>query len=230
LAGNVLDIEYIKPDPLPVAFYKILHHNGLKRAIKSIVRRLFFDEGYYKTLESVSNRPLRRFQSRINFVVADPESCSLPLPSASFDLIVANAVLEHIKDITKFASEIYRLLVKDGYFYAIIHNFYSISGGHHLEWAYPDEKPSTTVPPWDHLRGNKFPSHVYLNKLKSDQYQAILRKYLNIKLFEGRDVNHDPNKFEGEKYLTSDIANELQEYPRELLLTRSWCVICQKKN
>jgi hypothetical protein len=34
--------------------------------------------------------------------------------------------------------------------------------------------------------------------------------------------------FEGERFLTKEISGELSAYPRELLLTRSWCIICQK--
>ena len=31
------------------------------------------------------------------------------------------------------------------------------------------------------------------------------------------------------EFSTEEISYELKEYPRELLLTRSWCIICQKR-
>jgi len=155
---TALDIDYIKPDFLPLAFYRTVQHNGFKRAVKSALRRLIFDKGYYDALERAAGKPLRSFQSRITFVVADPEDAHYPLSSDSFDLIVSNAVVEHVADVPRFAGEIWRLLTAGGYFYAIIHNFYSLSGGHNLEWAFPDEHPSRKVPPWDHLRENRFPA------------------------------------------------------------------------
>lgn len=186
---TALDIDYVQPDFLPVAAWRIFQHSGLKRAAKSITRRLLFDRKYYHTLEFCAERPFKSASSRISFVVADPNSSRYSLSSNYFDLIVSNAVVEHIKDISGFVSEIHRLLKREGIFHAIIHNFYSLSGGHNLEWAYPDENPSTKVPPWDHLRGNKFPPFVYLNRLKPDKYLTAFKKYLKILLFEPRDIN-----------------------------------------
>ena len=213
-----LDIDYIKPDFLPLAFYRMLRHNGFKRAVKSALRRLVFDEGYYNTLEAAAGKRLHSFRSGITFVVTDPESANYPLPSDSFDLIASNAVVEHVADVPRFAEEIRRLLARGGYFYAIIHNFYSLSGGHNLEWAYPDEQPSSRVPPWDHLRENRFPSWAYLNRLRPEEYRDAFGQQLEVVLFEGRDINHDPGGLEGERFLTPEIAAELAAYPRELLL------------
>jgi SAM-dependent methyltransferase len=226
---TALDIDYIKPDFLPLAFYRTVRHNGFKRAVKSALRQLIFDKGYYKALEATAGEPLRSFQSRINFVVGDAQSANCPLASNSFDLIAPNAVIEHVADVPRFAEEIRRLLVRGGYFYAIIHNFYSLSGGHNLEWAYPDEYPSTRVPPWDHLRQDRFPAFIYLNRLRPEEYLEIFGQQLKVVLFEGRDINHDPGGLEGQRFLTPEIALELAAYPRELLLTRSWCIICRKE-
>jgi SAM-dependent methyltransferase len=144
------------------------------------------------------------------------------------DLVVSNAVLEHVADVPKFSAEVARLLDSGGYFYAIIHNFYSLSGGHSLEWAFPDEFPSSNVPPWDHLRENHFPAWTYLNRCKPEQFKNAFAKYLSIVRFEGVGINHDAGELEGECFLTADIAVELKAYPRDLLLTRSWCIICRK--
>jgi SAM-dependent methyltransferase len=221
------DVDYVKPDCFPLAFYRIARHNGLKRAIRSAARRLLFDRLYYSTLENAAARPLIPFRGLINFVLANPDQ-AYPLPSESFDLIVSNAVLEHVADVPRFASEVERLLKPGGWFYAIIHNFYSLSGGHHPEWWYPDDHPSKTVPPWDHLRENRFPPYAYLNRLKPEEYLESFEKRLNILLFEGRDHNHDPGALEGEKLLAGSLARELSAYPRELLLIRAFCLICRK--
>jgi SAM-dependent methyltransferase len=160
--------------------------------------------------------------------VADPQAASYPISSDEYDLIVSNAVLEHVYDVEKYFREVSRVLKKGGLSYGLVHNYYSISGGHNLEWAYPDTKPSTGVQPWDHLRGNQFPTHTYLNKLRPEEYKAAAAASLEVLLFESRDINHNTGGQEGEKFLTAEVQAELSEYPRELLLARSFCIICRK--
>ncbi len=225
---TALDIAYIKPDFLPLAFYRTIRHNGVKRAAKSILRRVLWDDKYYHALEINAKKALRSYQSRIDFIVSDPIGDEYPLPPQSFDLIASNAVLEHVIDVPKFATEVAWLLNTGGYFYAIIHNFFSLSGGHNLEWAFPDEHPSSNVPPWDHLRENRFPAWTYLNRYKPEQYRDAFAKYLQVLRFEGVGINHDSGELEGERFLTPEVVTELASYPRDLLLTRSWCMICRK--
>ncbi len=225
---SALDTAYVKPDFLPVAFARTLAHGGPKQALKSAARRVLFSKRYYRVLEREAGRPLRRYARDIRFVTADAEASRYPLEAAAFDLAASNAVLEHVADVPGFAREIARILAPGGLFYGIIHNFYSLSGGHNPEWAYADERPSTRVPPWDHLRGNRHPAFVHLNGLRPDAYRSALGETLEVLLFEGRDINHDAPGIEGERFLTPDIARELAAYPRELLLTRSWCVIARK--
>lgn len=225
---TALDIDYIKPDSLPLFFFKTVQHNGIKRSFKSILRRIVFDTRYYKFLELASGKPLRPFRYEIDFVISDPHKSNYTLPSDSFDLIFSNAVLEHVADLSHFVTEVRRMLSLGGLFYGFIHNFYSLSGGHNLEWAFPEENPSKKVPPWDHLRKNLYPSWVYLNRLRPAEYMAAFSCEFDILLFEGRNINHDPVGYEGEQFLTPGIASELATYPRELLLTRAWCLICRK--
>jgi len=226
---TALDINYVRPDNLPAFFFHVWQHNGLDRAIKSMVRRILFDKHYYSVLEESKGVSLREYRSKITFVTAETTASDYPLPSASFDLIVSNAVLEHVDDVAGFASEVARLLVEGGYFYGWIHNFYSLSGGHNLQWAYPDEQPSKEVPPWDHLRDNLFPAHVFLNQYRPEEYLDIFSDLFEVRLFEGRDINHDAGGTEGEQFFLTDIEEELAEYPKDLLLTRSWCLICRKR-
>jgi SAM-dependent methyltransferase len=225
---KALDVDYVRPDPLPLAFQRMWRHNGLKRAAKSTLRRVLFDPQYYRSLESHSGRPLRDDRSTIDFVVADPTGTNYPLPAGSFDLIVSNAVLEHVRDVPRYAEEVARLLVQGGYFYGIIHNFYSLSGGHHMEWAFPDENPSKNVPPWDHLRDNRFPAWVYLNRQRPEDFQAAFRPHVEILSFHGVGIDHDAGQLEGEALLVPELAAKLAVYPRELLLTRSWCLVGRK--
>jgi len=226
---SALDTNYVRPDFLPTAFFRTVKHNGVKRAAKSALRRLLWDGRYFRALAAGSGgASLRSYQSQIEFVVADPTSARYPLESNAFDLIVSNAVLEHVADVPGFAKEVSRLLDSDGYFWARIHNFYSLSGGHSMEWAFPDENPSRKVPPWDHLRENRFPTWTYLNRWRPEEYEREFAKHLRVLLFEGVGINHDVGELEGERFLTDEIARELKEYSRELLLSRAWLMICRK--
>jgi len=226
---TALDINNVKPDSLPLYFWKTLRLDGSKRAIKSVVRRILFDKLYYNQLEAIAGRPLSPYKTNIEFIVADPESAKYPLSDDLFDLITSNNVLEHVADVPKYFSEVRRLLKTGGLFYGIIHNFFSLSGGHNFEWASPDTAPSPNVPPWDHLRENLFPAYVYLNRLMPDQYKAIASSQLQVILFQGRDINNDPGGSEGKTFLTPEVQAELSGFPRDLLLTRSYCIICSKR-
>ena len=225
---TALDVMYLKPHPLPVFFWKILKANGVKRAAKSAVRKALFDELYFKQLEDSAGIDLTPFVSKINFVLADPKAANYPIPADKYDLIVSNAVLEHVYDVAKYFREAGRVLKRGGLIYGLIHNYYSISGGHNLEWAFPDTKPSPGVQPWDHLRSNQFPTHTYLNKLRPEEYEAAAAASLEVLLFESRDINHNAGGLEGERFLTPEVQAELSGFPRELLLARSFCIICRK--
>ena len=225
---TALDISYVKPHALPVFFWKILKANGVKRAAKSVVRKALFDKLYLKYLEACAGIELSPFIAKINFLLADPTAAKYPLSSNKYDLTTSNAVLEHVSDVKKYFEEVSRVLKRGGLSYGLIHNYYSISGGHNLEWAYPDTHPAPGVAPWDHLRSNQFPAHIYLNKLKPEDYKAAAAASLEVLLFESRDINHDAGGLEGEKFLTPEVRAELLQYPRELLLSRSYCIICKK--
>lgn len=96
----------------------------MKRALKSTLRRLVFDGRYYDALEQAAQQPLRSYTTKLQLVTADPLGRQYPLPDDQFDVIVSNAVMEHVGDIGEFAKEVARLLAPGGYFYALIHNFY----------------------------------------------------------------------------------------------------------
>ena len=226
---TALDISYVKPHIPPIFFFKVLKANGLKRAAKSTTRKWLFDSLYRKQLEESSGRKLSHVEAEIDFVLADPAAANYPLPSDTYDLVASNAVLEHVDDVRKYFAEVHRMLKPGGLSFGLIHNYYSISGGHNLECAYPDTNPSPRVAPWDHLRENQYPTHVYLNQFKPEDYRSAAAASLEILLFEGRDINHNAGGLEGEAISNSRCESQLWRYPEDLLLTRSYCIICRKR-
>jgi SAM-dependent methyltransferase len=223
---TALDIDDVAPAPLLAQFRRQLRRAGAKRAAKTAIRRLLFDRRYYRHIQCLSGAS-PALSEDIRFVLADPQSSRYPLPDASFDVIASNAVVEHIPDVAAFAAEAARLLRPGGLLHAVIHNYYSLSGGHDLAWAFPEERPPRRSPPWGHLRGGRS-SPYYLNKLRPEEYRDAFAATLEILTFEGRDAHHDPGGLEGERFLTDAVAAELADYPRELLLTCAWCLVARK--
>ena len=197
---TALDISYVKPHALPIFFLKIARANGIKRAAKSAIRKVLFDNLYLKQIKTSAGKDLSQFIPKINFILADPTAADYPLPSDKYDLVASNAVLEHVDDVEKYFKEVYRLLKRGGLSYGFIHNYYSISGGHNLECAFPDTNPSPRVAPWDHLRSNQYPTHIYLNKLKPEDYKAAAAASLEVLLFEGRDIDHNAGGWKVRNY------------------------------
>ena len=199
-------------------YIRMIGRNGLERSVKSALRELLFDRSYYKALNKYSGKTLHKNKLTIN----NAEAGNLPFQNNFFDLVVSNAVFEHIEDVPSALKEINRICKPDAVYYIVIHLYCSLSGGHNMRWAFPEKSIPDDVPPWDHLRGNEFPTHIYLNKLQETEYRAIFEQYTEI-----LEWNDGPN--EGEELLTPDIALELSEYSREELLKRYVTVICRPK-
>lgn len=211
-----IDTDFIDPHFSIKGFLRVLKTNSFERFVKTFFRHILFDCVYYRTLQKEFGKLLK-----INDVdIRVMNVCHLEFPDNYFDYICSNAVFEHINDVEKATSEIARVLKSGGIVDIGIHLFPSLSGGHNLEWAYPNENLSKRVPPWDHLRKNFFPTHVYLNKLRENDYLLIFNKYFSI-----IDIK---SKHEGKKFLTKEILNELTDFSKNELLKRSIRVVMKK--
>jgi len=157
----------------PMIFMKVLRRNGLDRAVKSLARHVLFDRAFFKELEKVFELRSLPF-SNVNIKVMD--AAALDYPDDFFDLVFSFAAFEHVADVEKAVVQVNRILKPDGVALIAIHLFASLSGGHHMEWQRPDVSPSKVVPPWDHLRENKYPANTYLNKLRIKNYEDIFER------------------------------------------------------
>ena len=198
----------------------IIKTNGMERAVKSLFRHVLFDKRFFSELSLKYGKviPFDQLNTRVM------NATRLSFPDNIFDFIYSAWAFEHIDNVSAAIKEVNRVLKPAGIAWIAIHLFHSLSGGHHLDWIYPDKSPSGKVPPWDHLLENKYPVNTYLNKLRLKEYREIFHEYIDI--FDERLA------LEGEKILTPELEKMLLDrgYTREDLLTRTVIFLCRKKD
>jgi SAM-dependent methyltransferase len=139
---------------------------------------------------------------------------------------MSNAVLEHVDDMQRVVSELYRVTKPDGISYHLWHNYYSYSGGH-----MPERMCETA--PWGHLRGIH-QTHG-LNRLRPDEIESLFSERFTVLGLSGVDRLHrkrgiDPGfRHEREDLLSQILAPELSDYDRELLLTRAYLLVGRRQ-
>jgi SAM-dependent methyltransferase len=164
-------------------FLRILRESGVDRALKSLARHVLFDRGFFKDLGIACGIRLQPFP-KVTVWVAD--AARLDLPADYFDMVFSFAVLEHVADVESVVTRIAQVLRPEGVGYLYIHLFPSLSGGHCADWqyamdpAYPECGVPKAIPPWDHLRDNRFPANTYLNKLRLADYRQILERHTTV--------------------------------------------------
>jgi ubiquinone/menaquinone biosynthesis C-methylase UbiE len=84
-------------------------------------------------------------QQRFSFAAADAQT--LPFPSASFDIVIANHMLYHVPDLDRALSEIRRVLRPDGRFYAATNGERHMAEVYALEDRLSDGQNNETAPP-----------------------------------------------------------------------------------
>jgi SAM-dependent methyltransferase len=214
-----IDTEYVSSKNQISKYLSIFRDNGLERMLRTLVWDKFYAASYYQQLATQTPFPL-------NFNKVDlrrMSSTDVKFPDNTFDLIVSHEVFEHIADIPNTILTLKRILKPSGITYIYVHNFTSLSGGHHIAWKYPDTEPSDIVPPWDHLREKRFPDiPSWLNGLRESEYKKVFEDHMDI-------IEWIPMGIEGEKLLTSDIRAELSDYDEKELVTKGFIIIAKPK-
>lgn len=212
-----IDTEWVEPGQGLAKYGRILRANGLERAARTLVWDALYARPYYRTLARICPFPLR-------FDDVDARKMSvteLDFDDATFDLVVSHEVFEHLSDVEGALRELRRILEPDGLTYIYVHNYTSLSGGHHIAWKYPDLEPSRVVPPWDHLRENVAPDiPSWINRWREHQYRAAFERE-----FEVLDWIHTER--EGAALLEPDIRRELSTYSEEELLTKGFIAVAR---
>lgn len=212
-----IDTDVVHPQLNLGVMSRIIRENGFERFAKTVGRRCLYDNEYYRIVRQEAGFPLKfddldiRCMSAYQMDFADDE----------FDYIHSNAVFEHIDEPENAVKEVHRVMKPGAVANILIHLYSSISGGHNLDWHDVDNDPSKTVPPWDHLRQNLYPTHVYLNKWRESQWVELAGKYFTI-----LDMQ---SEYEGKQFLTPEIAVELSDYTEEELLKRCVRFVLRKE-
>lgn len=215
ISATGIDYDVVSPRFSPAGWWAVARCNGAERALKTIGRQVLFDYSFYKHMR-------RRLGCELRWNGLDVrrmDARALQFDSESFSFIFSAAAFEHIADVEAATAEMRRVLRDEGMAYIRIHLFPSLSGGHALDWADADEDapPITPVPPWDHLRERRFPPHVYLNQLRSDDFMEIFSRHFSV-----LEVMHDT---EGYAHLTPEIRHELANWSEEDLTRRNLTVL-----
>ncbi len=224
-AGNMvtgIDTELLIDGLGLGSFLRVWRSDGFERAAKTTFRQLVFDPAYYKQLAKLFGRPLSTRGLDIRQLSITK---ALPFADGTFEVVISNAVFEHVAEVPAAVQEVTRLLKPGGVCHIAIHLFPSLSGGHHMRWAFPDTNPPDDVPPWDHLRTNSSPAHVYLNRLTEKEYRRAFEAEPGLEI-----VDWVLTCTEGEQLLTPEIETELADrYTRDDLLTREVIAICRRR-
>lgn len=209
--GN--DVVAVDPELPPRSvrqFFGLLGKAGSQRAVKTLLNELFFRRHFDRSLFALAGA--RRTKNRARCFRVGGER--IPLRDGTADAVFSDNVFEHIPDVPSVVDEMHRVLKPGGIVFLIIHPFAAYSGGHHLETIQHGENSNahSRIPPWDHLRRNLYPSGVYLNRLRANDYLQTLEKRFTT-------LRWDKLQPEGERFLTQEILAELPGYDREELLT-----------
>jgi SAM-dependent methyltransferase len=200
-------------------FAEVWHRNGAERAFKSLVRHLLFDSKFIRELGQELGRPVPI--DGLDLQVMD--ASRMEFEDSTFDFVHSMAVFEHIDDVRRAILELNRVLKPSGIAVITPHLFASLSGGHNLEWLWPDEQGSDKVDPWDHLREKRHPANTFMNELRLSEYQSAFREIM--------EVVDEQLIVEGAHYLTKELEAELTAagYSREDLLTRTVTFFARKR-
>ena len=216
---KVIGIDITSPRYNSREYSHVLQNHGLTQFIKRIVMELLINKIYHSALGEAAGIPMK-FN---NLDLREMDAANTPYANEEFDLIISNAVFEHLNKPEQVLREMKRIM-KDGAIAHIgVHLFPSLTGGHNTIYDDPDIKEVVLgeIPAWDHLRQNLFPSAGYLNKLREADWIEMFSKHFEI-------LQCIKEYTEPDTYLTTAISNELPQYTRDELLNRSIIIIARK--
>jgi SAM-dependent methyltransferase len=147
----------------------------------------------------------------------------MPFAAERFDLAISNAAFEHFLDVPAVLADLHRVLRPGGVVWAGVHLFTSPSGGHNVSFTqYPLHRLPTGAAPWDHLRAQRRPFSVPLNRWRQSQFLAAFAERFEV-------LSHYCGTREGEHWLTPTLEAELSDYTRDELTCAQLVIVARKR-
>ena len=215
---TAIDYDVILQGPDPAAHWKVLRQNGIKRFVKTMLRKATgIDRAYWNELEKYAGP---KVHDRQNIVQGDAHH--LPWPDNSFDFIYSFSVFEHLQDPARCLEEAIRVLKPGGGLCISAHSYTSDSGCHDPRTFGVDRGGLAY---WAHLRPghqDRVRPNAYLNKLRLSDWEELFRKQCpGVRLHDMRNEAEDLEKELGQVR----GEGELKEYSdRELLTVDLWAL------
>lgn len=211
-----IDVEVPLLRPSLSRLLQIYRRNGLERLAKTVVRAAITDRRDWKSLATELKQrglPIRVERSRMLI----GNAAELDLPSNSIDLIVAEAVFEHVprSSLEELVARLADWISPGGLALVRPDIFTGISGGHLTEWfpfrVMRDE--SKRSEPWEHLRKRRYPPNTTLNEMMRAEYRSLFQEHFVI----AEEIVKYPDL--GRKYLVGDVARDLAGYTYDELFS-----------
>lgn len=231
LGVDVLGVDLDRPVLRARDALAVWRTNGFERALKSTLRYALFDLAEnHRLARFLSAAAGRRFvPPEDRLVVADAADPAFwrahPGP---YDFVYAEDVLEHVPeaDLRAMLGHLADALSAGGIALVRPMIWTGLRGGHHVEYyGYRHgDPPSRVVPPWDHLRGRRFPANTHLNELTRRDYRRLFGEAFEI-LEETVCV---PGL--GRELLTPALRAELAGYDDEELLSNKVSFVLRRRS
>lgn len=132
----------------------------------------------------------------------------LPLPDASFDVVIANQIIEHLHDTDRFVAEIARLLAPGGYAVISTNNLSSL---HNIVSLILGQQPPPAHVSSEVILGNRF------NPLKGQRHEN--RAMAHLRIFTHRALR-DLLAYRG---LRCETCRKVGFYPAPVPVARLLC-------
>lgn len=206
--------------------FKTYKSNGIKRALKSLVRSLLFDGHERRSLDrTLRKRGAMLKIDKTRFLVGD--ASTFTFPASSIDFLYSEDVFEHIPPplVHALCKNLSSALSANGLALVTPAIYSGIGGGHLVEW-YPhtlDTEGHRQSEPWEHLRKRRFVADCYLNELRVGEFEKIFSDYFDVVDVINCNAGH------GRGFLTQEIREELSQYSDDELLSDKWTFVLRKK-